>query len=201
MQRHRIICSACGLETSHTFWIALVRFRIVLHCSHLFHSAEQECHLLNEKVYDPHFLDQEIGQELQTSLDGATYAIETSGTRSCSYNKNLTKSECTQAMHRLLGPQYNPVTQNVADRPTGCYRETANTDSWLFNEYASGTIVSSAQPVCDGNAKQGCLFAYNSFSHFACLCCRILGPRSSKISSAFFYPYVLCSFTRCLQTM
>lgn len=134
-----------------------------LHSQCSMRSAEQECQFRKGEV-ENHFLDQELGQELEINISAGVisrYVIETSGQRSCAANKSLTtEAECREAMSKIVGNESNFTTEsNNPSRPIHCYRLTVDPTAWYFNDNDVGTIDVNVQPVCHGNAKRVCLFA------------------------------------------
>ena len=115
-------------------------------------TTEQECHLLKDKVDDPHHLDQKPG-----------YKIKDKGTDSCDDTLKLTFEQCEQARWALDWKAAAVVKTNETNLPTGCYRQhekeyrfghNESSFLWYFNEATEGQSDWKSEPVCKGKAKR-----------------------------------------------
>ena len=114
--------------------------------------AEQECHLLEDSVDNPHHLDQKPGFEVRGK-----------GTDSCT----MTLAECKNA--RLALDWKADAVQEIAEqnKPTGCYRQQEedyrfeddkSSYKWYFNSATTSVQPDSkTEPVCKGKSKLSCL--------------------------------------------
>ena len=124
-------------------------------------AAEQECHLIKDKVDDPHHLDQKPG-----------FKIKDKGAASCGDTSKLTFDECEKAREALDWKVAAVVKTNETTLPTGCYRQQEveyrfehNESSylWYFNEAVDGQSDWKSEPVCKGKLKcDVCLCARSS---------------------------------------
>ena len=144
--------------------VYIYRYRIELHSLLWVRCAEQECHLLKDRV-DTHYLDQNSG-----------YKIKDNGTSSCDKTSKLTFEEC-QAARFALDAKATAVTKtNNKVLPTGCYRQQQDqyrfqhdesSYKWYFNNASIGQSHSKSEPVCKGKAKWSCLCAHSRKIIFA----------------------------------
>ena len=120
----------------------------VLYC------AEQECHLLKDRVDDPHHLDQKPG-----------YKIKDKGAESCNNTMKLTFKQCNEARLALDWNAAAVMKTNSTSLPRGCYRQqeekyrfrhNQSSYKWYFNEAGDGQSDSKSEPVCKGKARQSC---------------------------------------------
>ena len=120
--------------------------------------AEQECHLIKDKVDDPHHLDQKPG-----------FKIKDKGAASCGDTSKLTFDECEKAREALDWKAAAVAKTNETSLPTGCYRQqkvkyrfnhSESSYLWHFNEATTEQSDSNSEPVCKGNVKLNYLCAY-----------------------------------------
>ena len=120
-------------------------------------STEQECHLLQDYVDEPHHLDQMPG-----------YKIKDKGAKSCDDTLKLTFEQCEEARLALDWKAAAVVRTSETSLPTGCYRQhekqyrfrhSESSYLWHFNEAVNGQSDWKSEPVCKGKTKQNCLRA------------------------------------------
>ena len=121
-----------------------VRMWVLPHTIHFMCCAEQQCHLLKDRV-DDHHLDQNPGYKIKDSCD--------------STSKLTTLQECNAARLALDWKVTNVVETNDTSFPTGCYRRqnekyrVAHVESsylWYFNKASGVQSHSNSEPVCKG---------------------------------------------------
>ena len=114
--------------------------------------AEQECHLRENQV-DDRRLDQDPGFEVRDK-----------NTAGC----DMTLDECKAARLALDWKAEAVEEINNASFPTGCYRQqnasyrfshSLSSYEWYFNS-AEGQSNSESEPICKGDAKLSCWWAY-----------------------------------------
>ena len=131
--------------------------------------AEQECHLTEQQVDDPHHLDKKPGYQLQNPGTSCTETSRLTELQKCTLAKLYLDPKASD----VLGPDDASfaVLKGCSRQRNETYRQRAEDSSylWYFNPNEPGQPNADSEPVCKGKAKPSCAHIIDHIRSFCIL--------------------------------